>query len=140
LDNIQIPESVNESTSVKLINDDMKNDQRQNTLADTLRRTNSDRSFPSSSTRCFIVREEDSIGKRRSTIDNSSYSFNQNVSTSIYQQVPVNDQNNIQLDMSTEDNIHLELTAQKSGVSIDFFISNSFRLCLYPIVYQNQPY
>ncbi len=116
MDNIQIPENVNESTSIKLSNDD----KRQNTLADTVRRTNSDRSFPS--TRCFIVREGNPIGKRRSTIDNSSYSFNQNVSTSIYQQVPLNDQNNMQLDISTGDNIQLELTTQKSGVSIDFYL------------------
>ncbi len=120
MDNIQIPENVDESTSVKLSNDVvMKNDQRQNTLADTIRQANSDRLFPSSSERCFIDREGNSISKRRSTIDNL---FNQNVSTSIYQEVPVNDQNNRELDMSTVDNTQLELTTQDSEVNIDFYL------------------
>ncbi|CAF4166245.1 unnamed protein product, partial [Rotaria sp. Silwood2] len=155
--NMQVPENLDEWKSIELSNDDKKNDRRQNTLADTIRRTNSDRSFPLSSTRYLIAHEEKLIEqelnnipntclnsniKRRSTIDNSAYSFNQNVSTSICQtprrqeksdrhtepntnspiqlaadtQLPVNDQNDIQLDVSTGDDTQLELTTQKSGV------------------------
>ncbi|CAF2410887.1 unnamed protein product [Rotaria sp. Silwood2] len=99
-DNIQIPENLDESTSIELSNDDKKNDRRQNTLTDTVLRTNSDLAFPSSSTRYFIVHKGNlieqesnnitnrclnSIVKRRSTIDDPSISFNQNVSTRIHQ-------------------------------------------------------
>ncbi|CAF2632343.1 unnamed protein product [Rotaria sp. Silwood2] len=155
--NIQMPENLDESPSIELSNDDKKNDRRQNTLSDTIRRTNSDRLFPLSSTRYLIVHEGNLIEqesnnvtntclnsniKRRSTIDNSSYSFNQNVLTSIHQtprrqeksdrhtepntsrpiqlvadtQLPVNDQNDMQLDLSTGDDTQPELTTQKSGV------------------------
>ncbi|CAF1073951.1 unnamed protein product [Rotaria sordida] len=157
---IEIPENLNEPKNIKLSNDDKKNDRRPDTLAGTVHRTNSDPSFPSSSsssTRYFIVHEGNLIEqksnnitntclnstvKRRSTIDNSSNSFNQNVLTNINQtprrqeqndrhtesntsstiqttvgtQLPVDDQNNIQLDVSAEDDTQLELTTQKSGV------------------------
>ncbi|CAF4836264.1 unnamed protein product, partial [Rotaria sp. Silwood2] len=67
---------------------------------DTVLPTNSDLAFPSSSTRYFIVHKGNlieqesnnitnrclnSIVKRRSTIDDPSISFNQNVSTRIHQ-------------------------------------------------------
>ncbi|CAF1400942.1 unnamed protein product, partial [Rotaria sp. Silwood1] len=155
--NIQIPENLDESTNIKLTNDDKKNDRRQDALTSSVRRTSSDPSFPLSSTRYFIVHdgnliEQESnkitntclnpIVKCRSTIDNLSHSFNQNLSTSIYQtprnqekndrhtvsntsstirlaigtQLPINDQNNMQLDVSTRDDAQLELTTQKLGI------------------------
>ncbi|CAF3697645.1 unnamed protein product [Rotaria sordida] len=155
--NIQKFDNFDESTSVKLSNDDKKNDRRQDILAGSVRRTNSEPSFPSSSTRYFIIHEENlieqesnnitnacfnSIVNRRSTIDNSPYSFNQNVSTNIYQtprnqeknykhtesnisstirlaidtQLPINNQNDMQLDVSTGNDTQLELTTQKSRV------------------------
>ncbi|CAF4010709.1 unnamed protein product, partial [Rotaria sp. Silwood2] len=97
---IQISENLDESTSIELSNDDKKNDRRQNILTDTILCTNSDLTFPSSSTRYFIVHKENlieqesnnitnrclnSIVKHRSTIDDPLYSFNQNVSTRIHQ-------------------------------------------------------
>ncbi|CAF4604697.1 unnamed protein product, partial [Rotaria sp. Silwood2] len=99
-DDIQIPENLDELTSIELSNDDKKNERRQYTLTDTVPRTNSDLAFPSSSTRYFIVHEGNlieqesnnitnrrlnSIVKRQSTIDDPSYSLNQNELTRIHQ-------------------------------------------------------
>ncbi|CAF2777765.1 unnamed protein product [Rotaria sp. Silwood2] len=155
--NIQIPENLDESTSINLSNDDKKNYQQQDTLVGTLLCTNFDSSLPLPSTRYFTVHEENLIEQEsnsitntcfnstvthQSTIDNSSYSFNQNVSTSINQtprrqekidrhidsnssstmqlaihtQLSVNDQNDMQLDVLNEDDTQLELTTQKSRV------------------------
>ncbi|CAF0833175.1 unnamed protein product [Rotaria sordida] len=177
---IQIPENLDESSSIKFNNDGKKDDRRQDTLARSVRRTNSDPSFPLSSTRYFIVHEGNlieqesnkmtntclnSIVKCRSTIDNSSYSFNQNVSTSIYQtprsqekndrhtisitsstiqpaidtQLPINDQNNMQLDVSTRDNTQHELTTQKSG-TIRSCLSRCCRLRIFECLTKRENY
>jgi hypothetical protein len=96
---IQVSESLEESTGIKLSDDHEKINRRQHTLVDTVRRTNSEQLFPSSLTRYYIVREGklieqkstnlsntcfNSVLERRITIDNLSYAFNQNISPSVY--------------------------------------------------------
>ncbi|CAF3877318.1 unnamed protein product [Rotaria magnacalcarata] len=137
--NIQIPDKFDESESIKL-----SNEERQAPDVDTIHRTNSHQAFSSSSsssTGHFIVHEGNlieqesnnmtntclnSVTKRRSTVDNSSYSFDQtlgrqrkngthtesNTSNSIQLAIgteqPINDQKNDQLHDPTGCNAQLK--------------------------------
>ncbi|CAF5156203.1 unnamed protein product, partial [Rotaria sp. Silwood1] len=69
--NIQIPENLDESTNIKLTNDDKKNDRRQDALTSSVRRTSSDPSFPLSSTRYFIVHDGNLIEQESNKITNT---------------------------------------------------------------------
>ncbi|CAF3600682.1 unnamed protein product [Rotaria sp. Silwood1] len=128
--NIQTSENLDESTNIKHSSINTKTGRQQDILAGTLRHTNSDRSFPLSSTRYFIVQEGNlieqesnnitnsdlnEIVKRRSTIDNSSYLFNQNVSISIYQPPRIQESNDRHTESNANSTIQLELPIQKSG-------------------------
>ncbi|CAF4598355.1 unnamed protein product [Rotaria sp. Silwood1] len=129
--NIQIPKELDESTSIELSNDNNNNDQRQDTLVGTLLSTSFDQSFPLLSTQYFIVHEGNAIEQESNNItninqiprrhENNDINTESKASNTIQlassTQLPVNDQNDIQLDVLTgDDDIQLELTTQKSGV------------------------